>query len=119
MSHYYRSTQNNFSSRSQRMYRRGQNTVAFAPKLAMGPISHTILIALMVAVLGLIYITQVTKTSSFSYAIDEREKQLTALKLQKKNLQNKNTHLQALSNVAHSDVAKAMTTPAATSYARN
>ncbi|MBP7760897.1 hypothetical protein KA093_03835 [Candidatus Saccharibacteria bacterium] len=112
MSHYYRTASPAFTSRSERMWRRNQNTVAFAPTIALGPISHTILIALMVAVLGLIYITQVAKTSSYSYDIDALNNKLSQLTTKKEELANQNARLQALKNVENSSVAQAMTTPA-------
>ena len=111
MSHYYRTAAPTFAPRQERMWRRNQNTVAFAPSIALGPISHTILIALMVAVLGLIYITQVTKTSSYSYDIDALNDKLAQLTTKKEELTNQNARLQALKNVESSDIAKAMTTP--------
>ena len=111
MSHYYRTAAPAFSSRQERMWRRNQNTVAFAPSVALGPISHTILIALMIAVLGLIYITQVTKTSSYSYDIDALNDKLAQLTTKKEELSNQNARLQALRSVENSDIARAMTTP--------
>lgn len=119
MSQYYRAAAPSFSSRQDRMWRRNQNTVAFAPSVSLGPISHTILIALMVAVLGLIYLTQVTKTGSYGYDINNLDEKLATLQSQKEDLVNENARLQALSNVADSNVAKAMTQPAITQYAQN
>lgn len=119
MSNYYRAASPSFASRSERMWRRNQNTVAYAPTVNLGPISHTILIALMVAVLGLIYLTQTVKTGLYSYDIDGLNTKLSALKQQKEELQNENAKLQALQNINESGVAKAMTKPSATEYANN
>lgn len=111
MSHYYRTATPAFTSRSDRMWRRNQNTVAFAPTISLGPISHTILIALMLAVLGLIYITQIAKTSTYSYDIEALNTKLSALSTKKEELANQNARLQALKTVSSSSVASAMTTP--------
>lgn len=119
MSHYYRASAPAFSSRQERMWRRNQNTVAFAPSIKLGPISHTVLIALMVATLGLIYLTQVTRSGAYSYDIYSLDQQLASLQQQKDDLANQNARLQALSTVANSSVAKAMTTPTTTEYAQN
>jgi len=62
-----RTTSMGFSGRQQRMWRRNQNTVPFASATVLGPVTHTVLIALMIAVLGLIYLTQVTKTSLYGF----------------------------------------------------
>lgn len=117
--HSRRQTSRDFSSRQQRMWRRNQNTVAYAPAIALGPIAHTVIVALMVAVLGLIYLTQVTKTSSYSYEIDEHQTKLAELLDQKRDLEVENARLQALERVAGSGVAAAMTDPVSTDYARN
>ena len=119
MSHHYRTSSRDFSSRQKRMWRRNQNTVAFAPTVALGPISNTILITLMVTVLGIIYVTQVTKTGTYGYDIDGRNEKLTALKFEKEDLENENARLQSLKDIASSDVAKAMVKPESVEYARN
>lgn len=119
MSHYYRATSQQFASRQQRMWRRNQNTVAFAPTEALGPISHTIIIALMVTVLGLIYLTQVTKSGDYSYDINGLETKYKALTLEKEELVNQNARLAALKSVQNSNVAKSMATPSQTEYAQN
>ncbi len=119
MSNYYRATSPAFTSRQSDRWRRNQNTVAFAPAVKLGPISHTIIVALMVTVLGLIYLTQVTRSGSYSYDINTLDTRLSALKAQKEDLQNENARLQALNTVSSSSVAKAMTTPVATEQASN
>ncbi len=73
----------------------------------------------MVAVLGLIYLTQVVKTGAYGYDINSLDEKLATLQSKKKDLVNENARLQALSNVAESSVAKAMKSPAATEYAQN
>jgi hypothetical protein len=105
-----------FSSRQQRMWKRNQNTVAFAPSISLGPVAHTVIIALMIAVLGLIYLTQVTKTSFYGYQLDERDTQRSALLAEKRDLEVDNARLQALEQVKQSNVAKAMDKPASVDY---
>lgn len=117
MSHYYRASAYRASRRQEASWRRNQNTTKFTPAMQLGPISHTVLVALMVAVLGLIYLTQVTKTSSYSYDINERQERLSALKVEKEDLENENARLQALGNIANSDVAQAMTEPESVDFA--
>jgi hypothetical protein len=100
-------------------WRRGQNTAVFVHSRTLGPIMHTILIGLMIAVLGLIYLTQVTKQSTFGYEAERRQQTLADLSAKRDELKNENDRLQALNRVSQSNVAKAMTDPAATDYARN
>ena len=116
MSH-YRTSSSAFSSRQQRMWRRNQNTAVFTPTLSLGPVTHTVLIALMIAVLGLLYLTQVTKTSFYGYQLDERDTQRSALLAEKRDLEVENARLQALERVKQSNVAKAMEDSATVDYA--
>ncbi|HRK41000.1 MAG TPA: hypothetical protein PLN95_02880 [Candidatus Saccharibacteria bacterium] len=115
----YRSTTSTFGARSDRMWRRNQNTVAFAPSATLGPVAHTVLVALMIAVLGLIYLTQVTKTSTYGYQLDNLETQRSELLAERQDLENENARLQALERVKNSSVAASMTKPASTEYANN
>ena len=118
----FHSTRRGYSSRSvqpERQWRRNQNTVAYAATAKLGPIAHTVIIALMIAVLGLIYLTQVTKTSFFGYQLNDKQTQLATLTTERQNLEIENARLQALERVKNSDVAKAMTTPQTTEYANN
>jgi len=118
----FKSSRRAFAPRAaqpQRQWRRNQNTVAFAPNAKLGPIAHTVIIALMIAVLGLIYLTQVTKTSFFGYQLNERQTQLDTLATERQNLEIENARLQALERVKSSDVAKAMTDPSSVEYANN
>lgn len=59
---------------SRQAMRRNQNTVKFRSAINLGPVSHTIIIAIMLAALGLIYLTQITKTSTFGYTINDLSK---------------------------------------------
>lgn len=116
----FKSTRRAYTNRStepDRQWRRNQNTVAFEATTKLGPIAHTVIIALMIAVLGLIYLTQVTKTSFFGYQLNDRQTQIETLANERQNLEIENARLQALERVRSSDVAKAMTTPVSTEYA--
>lgn len=101
------------------MWKRNQNTVAFAPTATLGPVAHTVIVALMIAVLGLIYLTQVTKTSFYGYELDERNDAIASLKVERQELEVESARLQALERVKESSVAKAMTDPASVDYATN
>lgn len=100
----------------QRMWRRNQNTVQFQAGKSLGPVAHTVLVALMLAVLGLIYLTQITKTSTFGYEINELQTRQEELLTQKQDLEVENAKLQALERVQQSDVAKALDNPSSVEY---
>ena len=105
-----------FNSRRQSNWSRNQNTVAFASAVKLGPITHTVLVALMVTVLGLIYLTQATRATSYDYAASKIDDQIGQLTAEKQDLAVENARLTALKTVQNSSVAKAMTTPASTQY---
>ncbi|MEO5948816.1 MAG: hypothetical protein ABIP74_00245 [Candidatus Saccharimonas sp.] len=105
-----------FSSRRQSNWGRNQNTVAFASAVKLGPVTHTVLVALMITVLGLIYLTQATRASSYDYAASSTADQISTLADQKKELEVENARLTALQSVKNSSVAKNMTTPTDTQH---
>ena len=122
MSYYNRTSHNSasfVSSRHGKQWQRNQNTVTFMPRAAMGPITHTVIIALMIALLGLIYLSQVTKTSSFGYLLQAQTDEMASLTAERQDLEVENARLQALSRVKDSTVAKAMAAPVSTEYATN
>lgn len=113
----YQRTQQ-FSSRRQSGWNRNQNTVAFVSAVKLGPIAHTVLIALMITVLGLIYLTQATRATGYDYEAQKIDSQIAELATKKGDLEVENARLTALETVKNSNVAKAMTTPASTDYVR-
>jgi hypothetical protein len=100
-----------FNSRRQSNWGRNQNTVAFASAIKLGPVTHTVLVALMITVLGLIYLTQATRASGYDYTASEISSQISTLNEQKRDLEVENARLTALQSVKSSSVAKSMTTP--------
>jgi hypothetical protein len=96
---------------------RNQNAVTFRGKgRALGPVSNTIILIVLALLLGLLYLTQVTKTNAYGYKINSLQQQQTQLKTENDNLQVASARLQSVSRVQGSDVAKNMAsvTPSAT-----
>ena len=106
----------NFISRRQQNWSRNQNTVAYVSAIKLGPVTHTILIALMITVLGLIYLTQATKATSYDYKTQAIDNQIAELNIQKSDLEVENARLTALETIKNSSVAATMTAPASTDY---
>jgi cell division protein FtsL len=100
-------------------WNRNQNTVAFTSNIKLGPVTHTVLVALMITVLGLIYLTQATKTTSYDYEAQKIDTKIAELSDQKSELEDQNARLTALREVQNSSVAKAMTSPSSSSYVGN
>ena len=96
--------------------RRNQNSVAFTSAVKLGPVTHTVLVALMITVLGLIYLTQATRATSYDYEAQKIDEQIADLASQKTDLEVENARLTALETIRNSDVAKSMTTANDTKY---
>lgn len=95
--------------------RRGQNAVSFVDATrTLGPISNTIILIVLACLIGLLYLTQVTKTNSYGYTINSLQQQQSELKDQKANLEVSSARLQSLERVANSDVAKGLVSIAPT-----
>lgn len=110
---------NDFISRRENVWRRNQNTVAFEHSAKLGPVSHTVLVAVMVAVLGMIYLTQVTKTSTYGYTKERLSNQMTELAAKKSELEVESARLKSLQKIQSSQVAQNLTNPSSTDYIRN
>ena len=46
-----------YTARRQQNWGRNQNTTRYVSNVKLGPVAHTVLVALMITVLGLIYLT--------------------------------------------------------------
>lgn len=91
----------------QRYTVKNQNAVTFKPSdRRLGPISNTVALIVLACLLGLLYLTQVTKTNAFGYTIDSLQQQQTELKAEHDDLQIASARLQSLDRVAQSDPAK-------------
>ena len=76
-----------------------------------------VVIALLCALMGLLYLTQLSKTGSYSYELNDINERRTELAAEQDNLEVENARLQSLSTLKSSDVANAMTAPVDTDYA--
>lgn len=108
----------NYCVRRRQNWSRNQNTVAYVSAIKLGPVSHTVLIALMVAVLGLIYLTQATRATSYDYATQRIDDQIAELNAEKSDLEIENARLTSLETIRNSSVASTMTQPSTTEYAQ-
>lgn len=116
MTQYYSAAASRLDRRPDAAWRRNQNTVAFRVREGLGPVTNTVLVILLLSVLGLIYLTQITKTSSYGYQINELQQQREELQTKRASLQVESARLQALERVQQSDVARSMTAPQQTNF---
>jgi hypothetical protein len=107
---------NQFNSRRSGNWNRNQNTVAYTSNIKLGPVTHTVLVALMITVLGLIYLTQATRATSYDYEAQKIDSKIAELADQKTDLEVENARLAAIDTVRSSSVAKAMVQPSETHY---
>lgn len=104
----------------QRFAGRNQNAVSFQDaKPTLGPISNTIILIVLACLLGLLYLTQVTKTNAYGYQINALQSRQTALKQEHDDLAVASARLQALDRVKNSDVAKGLVSVAPTATIQN
>lgn len=82
---------------------RHQNAVSFQEQAkSLGPVSNTIMLVVLSCLLGLLYLTQVTKTNANGYTLDSLQKEHTALQQEHDELELTAARLQSLDRVASS-----------------
>ena len=77
------------------------------------------MLIILACLLGLLYLTQVTKTNAYGYKINDLQQQSTKLKDENAELQVSAARLQALDRVKNSDVAKNMVSVAPSGTIQN
>src|SRR5687768_6664060 len=94
----------------QRYATQGQNTTSFRSSRgrAVGPISNTIILIVLACLVGLLYLTQVTKTNAYSYQINDLKDEQVSLRAEHDQLAIDSARLQAQERVKNSDVAKSL-----------
>jgi len=106
----------NVSISRQAAYQRNHNVIKLnSSKAGLGPISNVIVLILVMCLLGLMYLTQVTKTNALGYKVSGLTTEQTELKEEYASLEVESERLQSLDRVKNSTVAQNMaeTKPAA------
>jgi len=99
---------------------RNQNTVSLrAQTRVLGPVSNTIILIVLACLLGLLYLTQVTKTNAYGYEINSLQQKQSQLKNQHDDLEVASARLQSLGRIQGSAVAKDMVSVAPSGTVRN
>lgn len=107
-------------NRQQRFGQRNQNTTSMrGEKNGIGPISNTIILIVLACLLGLLYLTQVTKANSFGYQINNLNEKQTELRQEHDELEIASARLQSLNRVKNSDVASNLVSVAPTGTVSN
>ena len=79
-------TNSYYVNRRQQNWSRNQNTTRYVSAIKLGPVAHTVLVALMIIVLGLIYVTQATRTTGYDYEMQKSTAKLPTSTSKKANL---------------------------------
>ena len=88
------------NTRSVRRVRRNQNTMRYqSNKRPLGPISNALVLALIVGLSGLLYLTQVTKTSVYGFEINSLSDERTQLMERNNELRAEAARLQSVDRV--------------------
>lgn len=88
---------------------RNQNAVSFeSTERRFGPVSNTIILVVLACLLGLLYLTQVTKTNAYGYQINGLQQKQAQLQAEHDNLEVASAQLQSLSRVQSSPIAGAL-----------
>lgn len=104
----------------QRYATRSQNTTNFRTKdKTVGPISNTIILIVLACLVGLLYLTQVTKTNAYSYKINDLKSQQVSLREEHDQLTIDSARLQAQERIQSSNVAKSLVSVAPSGIVEN
>ena len=88
---------------------RNQNAVSFrSTDRSLGPVSNTVILIVLACLLGLLYLTQVTKTNAYGYVINDLQQKQTQLKSDHDDLAVDSARLQSLDRAQNSGTAKSM-----------
>lgn len=86
---------------------------------SIGPVSNTIILIVLACLVGLLYLTQVTKTNAYSYKIDDLKNQQAGLQDEHDQLAIDSARLQAQDRIKNSEVAKSLVTTAPADVVKN
>ena len=90
----------------QRYAARSQNITGFKSKdKAIGPVSNTFILIVLACLVGLLYLTQVTKTNAYSYKINDIKNKQAGLREEHDQLAIDSARLQAQERIKNSEVA--------------
>lgn len=97
-------------------FARGRNTVRHT-KRSLGSISQTVIIAMMTLILGLVYVAEGTKATSFDYEISAVESEISDMSARRDDLAVEKARLTSVATAKTSTVAAAMEDATVTGYA--
>lgn len=112
----------NFTSRRTASYAtvnswaQNRNMVRHTPK-TLGVVSQGVILSLLVVVIGLIYVTQGTRSTNYDYELNAIESEISELEAKKEDLAVEKARLTSVAAAANSEVAVAMEDASPAGYA--
>lgn len=94
---------------------RNRNMVRHTPK-TLGSVSQSVILGVLVLVIGLIYVTQGTKATSYDYELSKVESEIAELEAKKEALAVERSRLTSIAYNNDSEVAAAMPTGSVSGY---
>ncbi len=95
---------------------RNRNIVRYTPK-TLGSVSQGVILGILVLVVGLIYVTQGTKATSYDYELNEIEDNIAELEVRKNDLVVEKEKLTSVAMSKNNEVATTMETGTVSGYA--
>lgn len=93
----------------QRSMGRNKNVTQFrSTSRSIGPVSNTIIIVVLVCLLGLLYLSQVTKTNAYGFERNQLQSAQSQLQAEFSDLELNAARLQSVERVQNSAVAKSL-----------
>ena len=96
-------------------WNRNRNTVRHQRR-ALGPISLVGMFVMLITVMGMIYLTQGTKATSYDYQLDQLDTEIEELTAQKEDLAVERARLTSIAASENSAVASTMVDTAVAGY---
>ena len=107
------------SLQKNQVYRRGANTHSISRSTTkLGPVSTAVICLALVSLMGIVYLSQVTKTNSLGYKVSSLQQKQDELKKEKSDLEIESVRLQSIEKIKSSQVATTMTQIKPTNYAQ-
>jgi len=106
------------SINKQNVYRRNQNTYSLkSARVSFGPVSTIVITLALMCLMGMIYLSQVTRTNTYGYRVSSLAQKEQDLQREKADLELEAVRLQSIEQVKKSQVATSMQPVQPSSYA--
>jgi hypothetical protein len=101
-------------------YQKNRNVVSISTsRPSLGPVTNIIVLILVACLLGLVYLTQVTKTNALGYKVSELSTRQVELKEEYASLEVDAQRLQSLDRIKNSQTAQSMVETKPTAFVNN